>query len=192
MGVVIPEEGIKLLAISRQQKEKIVEELKQRFARSQALILVDYRGLPVSEMRRLRGQLRDEDCALHVVKNRLAKLAAQQAGFPAVEPLLSGPLAIAFCYGDVVSAAKALTAYATETKLLAIRGGILGPRVLDPAGVEELARLPSREMLLARLVGQASMPLYSLVGVLAASLRNLVYVVRQRMDQLESQSEPAP
>ncbi|MBI3286446.1 MAG: 50S ribosomal protein L10, partial [Chloroflexi bacterium] len=78
------------------------------------------------------------------------------------------------------------------TKLLTIRGGILGPRVLDPAGVEELARLPSREVLLARVVGQASAPLYALAGVLAASLRNLVYVLQQRMDQLESQSEPAP
>ncbi len=175
------------MAISKEKKEKIVADLGEKFFRSQALIMTDYRGLKVEEMRTLRNRLREESCGYHVVKNSLVKLAMEKVGLPFEETLFAGPTAIGFCYGDVVAPAKALANYAQETKTLAIRGGLMGSQVFSAGEIISLSQLPSRDELLAQIITQLQSPLVGLVNVLSDSLRALVYLLQARAEQMEPQ-----
>jgi len=175
------------LAISKEKKEKIVADLVEKFSRSQALIMTDYRGLKVEEMRTLRNRLREESCGYHVVKNSLVKLAMEKVGLSFEEALFAGPTAIGFCYEDVVAPAKALVNYAQETKTLSIRGGLMGSRVISEGEMISLAQLPSRDELLAQMIAQLQAPLVGLVNVLSDSLRALIYLLQVRAEQMEPQ-----
>ncbi|MFQ6001008.1 MAG: 50S ribosomal protein L10 [Anaerolineae bacterium] len=175
------------MAISREKKEKIVADLVEKFSRSQALIMTDYRGLKVEEMRTLRNRLREESCGYHVVKNSLVKLAMEKAGLPFEETLFAGPTAIGFCYEDVVAPAKALVNYAKETKTLAIRGGLMGSRMVNAGEIISLSQLPSRDEILAQMIAQLQAPLVGLVSILSDSLRALIYLLQARAEQMEPQ-----
>jgi large subunit ribosomal protein L10 len=176
------------LAISKEKKQELVKNYAEQFSRSQAAILTDYRGLPVTEINRLRNKMREAGSGYHVVKNRLVKLALREAGLPAPEELLQGPTAIGFCYEDVIAPAKVLTEYAKESKVLTIKGGILGERVIDAQAISSLADLPPRDILLAQLLSGIQSPTARLVNVLSGTLRGLVTVLKARADQLEANS----
>jgi len=178
------EEGLNL-AISKEKKQELLKGYVEEFRRSQAAILTDYRGLPVIELSQLRHKMREAGGSYHVVKNRLVKLALKEAGLPVPEELLQGPVAIGFCYEDVVAPARILTEYAREYKTLTIKGGILGQRVMDEQAVSSLADLPPRPILLTQLLGSLQSPLSGLVGVLSGPLRGLVTVLKARTDQLQ-------
>lgn len=175
------------MAISREKKEEIVTNLVEKFSRSQALIMTDYRGLKVEEMRALRNRLREESCGYHVVKNSLVKLAMEKIGLPFEETLFPGPTAIGFCYEDMVAPAKALVDYAKETKTLSIRGGLVGSQIVSEGEIISLSQLPSRDELLAQMIAQLQAPLVGLVNVLSDSLRALVYLLQIRAEQMEPQ-----
>ena len=175
------------MAISREKKEKIVADLAERFSRSQALIMTDYRGLKVEEMRILRNRLREESCGYHVVKNSLVKLAMEKAGLPFEEALFTGPTAIGFCYQEVVAPAKALVNCAKETKTLSIRGGLMGNQVVSEGEIISLSQLPSRDELLAQTIAQLQAPLVGLVNILSDNLKTLVYILQTRAEQMEPQ-----
>ncbi len=175
------------MAISREKKEKIVADLVEKFSRSQALIMTDYRGLKVEEMRTLRNRLREESCGYHVVKNNLVKLAMEKVGLPFEEVLFAGPTAIGFCYEDVVAPAKALVNYAKETKTLSIRGGLMASRVVSEGEMISLSQLPTRDELLAQMITQLQAPLVGLVNFLSDSLRALIYLLQARAEQMEPQ-----
>jgi large subunit ribosomal protein L10 len=174
------------LAITKEKKQELVKSYAEEFSRSQAAILTDYRGLTVTELNQLRNKMREAESGYHVVKNRLVKLALKEAGLPVPEDLLQGPTAIGFCYEDVIAPAKVLTKYAQESKVLTIKGGILGERVIDAKAISSLADLPPRDVLLAQLISGIQSPLASLVNVLSGTLRGLVTVLRARADQLEA------
>jgi large subunit ribosomal protein L10 len=176
------------LAISKEKKQELVKSYAEAFSRSQAAFLTDYRGLPVTELNPLRNKMREAGSGYHIVKNRLAKLALKEAGLPVPEELLQGPIAIAFCYEDVVAPAKVLTEYAKESKVLTIKGGILGERVIDAQAISSLADLPPRDVLLAQFLGGIQSPVAGLVNVLSGTLRDLVTVLKARADQLEAGS----
>lgn len=173
------------MAISREKKEAIVADLTEKFSRSQAIILTDYRGLPVPEISRLRHQLREMTTGYHVVKNRLVKLALEKAGLPVPEDLLRGPTAIAFCYEDVAAPSKALMDFARESRILTIKGGILGDRVITAEEVSALAALPPRDVLRAQVLAGIQAPIAGLLDVLSGPLRQLVHVLQARAQQLE-------
>ncbi len=175
------------MAISREKKERIVADLVEEFSRSQALIMTDYRGLKVEEMRTLRNRLREESCGYHVVKNSLVKLAMEKAGLPFEETLFAGPTAIGFCYEDVVAPAKALVGYAKETKTLSIRGGLMGSQIIREGEMISLSQLPTRDKLLAQMIAQLQAPLVGLVSVLSDGLRTLIYLLQARAEQMEPQ-----
>lgn len=175
------------MAISREKKEKIVSDLVEEFSRSQALIMTDYRGLNVGEMRTLRNRLREESCGYHVVKNSLVKLAMEKVGLPFEETLFAGPTAIGFCYEDAVTPAKALVDYAQESQTLSIRGGLIGNQVMSEGEVISLSQLPSRDELLAQAIAQLQAPLVGLMNVLSDSLRALIYLLQARAEQMEPQ-----
>ena len=165
-------------------KRKAIAELVELLRSSSALAVADYRGLKVSEMQSVRRSLRASGVQLHVAKNRLLKIAAVEAGRGELSPLLSGPTALASSSGDETALAKALQdALRPYAKVVALRGGLLGEVAVDAAAFQQLANLPSREVLLSRLVGAMASPIAGMAGVLAGNLRNLVGVLSAVADQ---------
>jgi large subunit ribosomal protein L10 len=171
------------LAIPREKKERLVTQYADMLSHSQAIILTDYRGLSTAEMNKLRGNLREKGCGYHVVKNTLTKLALRQAGLPSLDDLLEGPTAIGFCYEEVPGACKIFVDFAQELKFT-IKGGLLGTRLIDVAAIKELAKLPSREMLLAQVLGTIQAPSGRVVGAVTSVIRSLLYVLKARAEEL--------
>ncbi len=134
------------------QKEASVAELTKNFEDSTAVLLTEYRGLTVAELKELRNSIR-QDAEYAVVKNTLTKIAARNAGVEGLDDDLKGPSAIAFVHGDPVAVAKGLRAFAKAHTLLVIKGGYFDGAALSPAEVNKLADLESREVLLAKLAG---------------------------------------
>lgn len=161
---------------SKSEKESVVLEIKEKFESSQSAVLADYRGLNVAESTRLRRKLRDAGCEFKIAKNTLASLAATQVGLEELKPFLEGQVAIAFGT-DPVAPAKILSEFIREIKKMEIKAGVLEGKVIDARGVKELADLPSREVLLAKVLGGMQTPLYGFAGVLQGTLRSLVYTL---------------
>jgi len=171
---------------SRKKKTETIEQLQESFTRCTIAILTDYRGLNTADMTALRRRLQESGSQYQVVKNTLARLAAENAGHDDLVSSLEGPIAIAFGYGDIIAPAKVLASYTGEAKEnISIRGGFLGSRSLTAGDVITLARLPSREILLARVLGQMQSPISALLGCLTTPLRGFVGVLQARINQLE-------
>ncbi|MEO6058989.1 MAG: 50S ribosomal protein L10 [Candidatus Limnocylindria bacterium] len=165
-------------------KRQAVTELAEMLRNSSALAVADYRGLKVSDMQSVRRTLRASGVELHVAKNRLLKIAADEAGRGELKPMLSGPTALAAINGDEVALAKALQeAFRPYSKVVTLRGGLLGNLAVDAAALQRLATLPSREVLLGKLAGGMVAPIAGMAGVLAANLRNLVGVLTAVADK---------
>jgi len=161
-------------------------------SRSQMAILAEYRGASVAQMSELRKKLREAGAELHVSKNTLTRLAAQQVGKENMVPALEGPMAIAFVMGDPTAAAKVMTEHLRLTRSpMKIKAGVVGNRLLSVPEVEALALLPSREVLLARMLGGMQTPIVGLVTVLNANLRGFMTVLQQRAEQLGGGESPA-
>ncbi len=173
------------MAITRAQKEMIVQDYLESTQKSQAIIMADYRGLTHQELTRLRSQLREKDAKFQVVKNTLFKLALQQAGLPVSQDFLVGPVGVTYVFGDPVAAAKVLVDFARETNILQVRGGMLGQQLMNEGEIETLAKLPSRQELLAMVVSRMQAPISGLVNVLVGPIRGLVNVLNGRVDQLK-------
>lgn len=173
------------------RKEAAVAELGDLIQRSSAVIVTDYRGLKVSEITNLRRQLRDARTEYHVAKNTLAARAAQAVGVEGMDPLLEGPTAFAFSFGDPTQTAKVLSDFARTSRILTVRGGLLGRQVLGADDVNALASIEPREVLLARVLAGFNAPIASLVGVLNASVAQIAYVLQARIDQLGGTGEAA-
>lgn len=173
--------------MAREKKEQIVQQLSEMLAESEIIIATDYRGLRVSELSELRQQLRDSGIRYRVVKNTLATFAAANAGRPQLTQLLAGPTALAFGHDDAVQLAKILADYQkTAATPLKIKGALLGSRVLSPQEIAALAALPPRQVLTARLMGTLQGPVAALHNVLAANLRNLVWILQAKIQQMEA------
>jgi large subunit ribosomal protein L10 len=166
------------------EKRQAVTELAEMLRSSSAIAVADYRGLKVAEMQSVRRALRGNGVQLHVAKNRLLKIAAQQADRSELTPLLTGPTALAMTSGDEVVLAKALVdAIRPYNKVVSLRGGLLGTAAIDAAALTRLATLPSREVLLGRLAGGLAAPITAFAAVLAANLRNLAGVLAAVAEQ---------
>lgn len=165
-------------------KRRAVNELADLLRASSALAVADYRGLKVADMQTVRRSLRAGGVTFHVAKNRLIKIAADQAGRSELKPLLSGPTALATTDGDEIALAKALQeAFRPFSRIVSLRGGLLGDQPIDAAAFQRLASLPSREVLLAKLAGGMAAPLTTMAGLLAAPLRNLGAVLNAMAEQ---------
>jgi large subunit ribosomal protein L10 len=166
-------------------KRATVAELVEAFSDSDRAIVSDYRGLTVSDLSAVRRTLRERGIRYHVVKNRLARIAADQAGRGEIAPLLEGPSAIALGAEDEITLAKGVLDAMRPYRGVQIRGGIVGGRQLDRDALDRLATLPGREVLLAQLAGNMASPVATLAGLLGASLRNLGHGLTQLRDQRE-------
>jgi large subunit ribosomal protein L10 len=171
-------------------KRQAVSDLAEMLRNSTAIAVADYRGLKVAEMQVVRRSLRANGVDLHVAKNRLLKIAAEEAQRSGLKPMLEGPTALATISGDEVALAKALQEAFRPFRVVSIRGGLLGDQAIDAASLARMASLPSREVLLAKFAGGIASPLTGFAGVLAGNLRNLAGVLNAVADQ-KRQTEAA-
>ena len=174
--------------MSREEKAQIIDGLQEVFSECSVGILTDYRGLSTAEITDLRRTLRRSDIKYRVVKNTLARFAAERADKNDLATLFDGPVAIVFGYGDIAEPARILTDYIRTAKAeLSIKGGFLGDRLLTSENVETLATLPSEEVLLGRVLAGMQSPIVTLVGALISPLRGVMSVLQARIKQLEGE-----
>ena len=174
--------------MSREIKGQIIDKLQEDFARCNIGILTDYRGLATSEMTALRRSLQESGGEYKVVKNTLARFAAERAGRDDLAGSFVGPVAIAFGYDDIAVPAKVLANYINETKVeLGIKGGFLSNKLLTAEDVVKLSTLQPREILLAQVLGGMINPISALLNCLTSPLRGIAGVLQARISQLEGE-----
>jgi large subunit ribosomal protein L10 len=180
--------------VNKEQKAAVVDEIAERLGSADAIFAVDYRGISVPEAAELRTKLREADAVFTVVKNRLAKRAAEKAGTTDLDELFDGPIALAFVKGDAVVAAKAISTFSREHDVLEYRGGIMDGEPLDPEKFKAIARLPGLDVLHGQLVGVAASPLTGLTRGLASMLSGLAVAMGEIADRglVGGEEEPAP
>jgi large subunit ribosomal protein L10 len=162
-------------AVIPEAKRRQVAELADKLGRMRSAVLSDYRGLTVAQLEELRASLREVGVDYLVLKNTLARRAGEQAGLIELNPQLVGPTAIAISYEDVSAPARVLIDYARANRRTdMVRGGIAEGQVLSPSEVRQLADLPSREVLMAQLLGVLEAPISQLAGLLDAPGRDLL------------------
>lgn len=174
------------MAITREEKEQMVADYLDKFSRSKALFLTDYRGLTVSDMEVLRAKIREAGGGYSIVKNTLVARAFQAVGVSVPEDMLEGPTAIGFAYDEAPAVAKALTDFAKETSILQVKGGLIEGKALTSKEVTSLANLPPREVILAQLLGLIQQPGNRVAGVINAAGDKLAATLKAYADKLEN------
>ena len=157
--------------------------IKEDLSKIQAMWVVDYRGLTVKESEALRRSIREADAVMKVYKNSLVELALKELDMPSMGDVLAGPSAFVFADGDPVASAKALKDFAKANENLVIKGGIMDGAFVDAEAVEKIAALPSREELIAKLLGTIQNPLQQIVRVLNGPMESFARVVSAIEDQ---------
>lgn len=170
----------------RPDKVKAVAELKERFEGAQAVFLAEYAGLPVKSQQELRRGLRQSGAEFKVAKMTLTRLATASLDIDGLEDLLVGPTGLAFADADPAAAAKVLATFAAEHDAFMIKGAVLGAELLTPERVADLAKLPSRDELLAKLLGTMRAPMSNMAGLLAALPRNVALMMHQLIEKKEA------
>ena len=169
--------------MNRDQKAAVVEELAGQIGAAEAIFAVDYRGITVAQVADLRERLRGADARFRVVKNSLSERAADQAGVEQLKAMLQGPTALTLVNGDAALAAKALNDAARTLGLLEFKGGLLNGTALSADDVRSIARLPSRDVLNAQLVGTIAAPISGLVRTLNALIAGVAIQLQAIADQ---------
>ena len=167
------------------QKAQTIDALSNQLSRASLVIVTDYRGLKVADLQTLRGNLRPTGGEIHIAKNTLTRIAANNVGVSGLDPMLEGPSALVFAFEDVVQTAKAVIDFVRTSRILSVKGGVMGDRAVSPADVEAIATLPSREELQARLLGMLVSPMARTLGVLTGPSRSMVYLLNARSEQPE-------
>ena len=155
------------MSLNRSEKEAVISEVTNLAAKAQTLVIAEYRGITVADMTKLRTTARDSGVTLSVLKNTLARRAVAGSGFEVVSDQMTGPLIYSFSV-DAVAAAKVVSDFAKTNDKLVIRGGAFAGKALDVNGVKQLASIPSKEVLLAQLLGLMQSPISRTARVLAA------------------------
>ena len=171
----------------KEQKAEQVELLTEKLKKAKVAVLTDYRGLTVKQMQDLRGKLRTGNVEYRVVKNTLARRAADAAGYKDLESELKGPVAIAFGYDDLSLPPRLINEFVRTTRLkLEVVGGVVEGRVFNRDQIKQLADLPSREVLLAQLLGTLQSPVAQLVGIIQTPVQQLIGVLNAYKTKLEA------
>jgi len=174
--------------MNRDEKAQAIEEIAGEIGGAEAIFAVDYRGISVPQAAELRAELREADASFRIVKNRLTKRAAEQAGEQRLEQLLRGPTALTFVRGDTARAAKAIFTFGKEHEVLAFKGGFMGETTLDEERFKSIARLPAREVLDGQLAGVVASPLTGLVRGLGSMVQGLATQLQQLQEQKEKEA----
>ena len=167
------------------QKQEVVNEIVDKINRAQALVLVDYRGLHVEEVTDLRNQYRTESVDYKVYKNTMMRFAFKESGIEGMDEHLTGPNAVAFSYDDPVTAARISQKLSKNNDKLVIKAGLVDGKVIDTKGVESLAKLTSKEVLVAQELGTFNAPIQGLATALQGTIGGLVRCLDQVRAQIE-------
>lgn len=171
-----------------QQKADLVSEIKEKIENSKGIVLVNYSGLTVEEATELRSKFRELDVDYKVYKNTLMRRAFDESGHEEMAEFLVGPSAIAFSNGDEVSAAKVAAEFAKDHPAIELKAGLVDGKVLDVKGIEALAKLPPKEVLVAQLLGMLNTPVQGLANVLQGNIRGLAVVLQAIQEKKESEA----
>jgi len=170
-----------------EEKQKVVDDIKQKFQGSTGVVLADYRGMTVSQVTKLRVELREAGVEYKVLKNTMVQRAANEIGLEGLDSFLEGPTALAFS-ADPVAGAKILSEFTKKNKTLTIKAGVLEGRVIDADKVKDLANLPSREVLLSQVLAGFQGPLQGMVNVLQGPIRKMGYALEEVRKIKEAQA----
>jgi len=165
------------------EKQALVAEIKERLSGSAGVILTDYRGLSVKEMQELRVKLRAAGGEMTIYKNSLAQIAVRELELPSMDEYLAGPTAFVFVSEDPVAPAKAVVDFAKEHKAFEVKGGLIESRIVAMAQIKAMAALPSREALIAQLMGTLQAPASAFARMLNAPVGAFARAVRAVADQ---------
>jgi large subunit ribosomal protein L10 len=169
-----------------EKKELNVKGLEEKFSKATVGVITLYRGLKTPEINELRRKLRENNAEYKVVKDSLAEIAAKNTGNAYLENNFKGPVGVAFGYGDAAKTVKVIADYLRTSKsTMKMEWGFMDKRVLKAAELDILAKLPSREVLLARVLGGLQSPIYGFVSVISAQMRGLAQVLQGRVKQME-------
>lgn len=179
--------------MNREEKAAVIDQVAAQIAEAEAIYAIDYRGISVTQVAELRGKLAEADATLRVVKNSLTERAADKAGAAVLKEHLEGPTAFTFVRGDAALAAKAIATFRKEHELLAFKGGLMNGDALSVDQIEDIAKLPARDVLDGRLVGILASPVTGLVNGLNNLIQGLALQLGQMAEQgLVGGDEPAP
>jgi large subunit ribosomal protein L10 len=168
------------------KKANTIDELSDALGRSQLTIVTDYRGLSVTDLQGFRAALRSNGAEFRVAKNTLTTIAATRAGVEGFDGMLEGPTGLVIVHEDIVGASKAVNDFVRISRVLTVKGAVMNNRALTASDIEELATLPSREELQAKLLGMLVSPMSRTLGVLGGPARSLVYVLNAKAGQGEA------
>ena len=174
------------MALSREKKEQLLKEYGERLGRAQVLSWARHCGLSVAEISDLRKQLRDSNAEAVVIRNTLMRITLEQAGWALDAEMMGGPALVTFIYDDIAPAARTLVNFArNREEQFQVTGGIIDGTLANVSQIRQLTTLPSRDVLLAQVVGGIQAPISGLVGTLAAVMRGVLNVLNARSDQLQ-------
>ena len=171
--------------MNRDEKAQAIEEIAAQIKGAEAIFAVDFRGISVPQAAELRAKLREADAGFRIVKNRLTKRAADQAGEERLAEWLQGPTALTFVRGDTAQAAKTISNFNKEHEVLTFKGGFMADTTLDEEKFKSIARLPAREVLDSQLAGVVASPLTGLVRGLGSMVSGLANQLQQLQEQKE-------
>jgi large subunit ribosomal protein L10 len=176
------------LAITKEKKQELTKLYVDRLQDSQAIVFVHMHHVSVNQVTQLRAKIRETGASYSVIKNTLFRLALTEAGMP-IPDILTGPVAVAFCPEDVAPTVKAINTFGNsfDQEDFGIIGGIIDNDVLDAKGAKALADLPSRDMLFAQVLAGIGAPATQLTGAIAGGIRQVLYALQARVDQLQEQ-----
>lgn len=167
------------------KKAATIDDLETQLGRAQLTILTDYRGLTVTDLQGFRGSLRPLGAEFRVAKNTLTAIAANRMGMAGLDELLAGPTGLVIAYDDPVGTSKVVSDFVRTSRILTVKGGIFGDRLVSPSEIESLATMPSQDELRARLLGMLVSPLSRTLGVLGGPPRSVVYLLNAKSGQAE-------
>jgi len=169
-------------------KKAKVEELSQKMKEAKSFILADYRGLTVEQDTQLRKEMREAGVEYTVIKNSIIRFAAKENGYDGLDQYLAGPTALAISTSDPVAPSKLLTKFAKQYEKLEIKAGVVEGNIVDINGIKAIANLPSREELIAKVVGGLAGPMYGIVNVLNANIRGLVVALNAIAEKKQAEA----
>ena len=163
---------------AKEKKAQIVAELKDKFENASSAVLIDYRGITVAEATVMREECRKAGVVYKIYKNTLTERAVKELGYDDLIPFLKGPTAIAFGVDDPVAPAKLLSDTIKKLKKMEFKVGMVEGKIIDVNGINALANLPSREELIAKMLGSMNAPISGLAMVLSGTIRSLLYALK--------------
>lgn len=169
-------------------KQEVIAEIKEAIENSQSISIVEYRGLNVSQVSDLRKKFRENGVNYKVYKNTLVNIALKELGYEGYEQYLTGPNGFVFSNDDMIQGPKISVDFAKENEKFVIKAGIIDGEVVDEEGVKALAKLPTREVLIAQVLGGLNAPIAGFANVLQGTIRKLVYALNAVKEKQEQQA----